>query len=124
MAGNAWRVMSVAAVFALVIYVSHNHGLPTQLPGAALGWPLLFHMERAAALLGTLGIVLLVGWRALRAEFPIKFGNVEYAVKEAAARADEASEAHERRIQFLEAYAEIGPPPQPSQGYTSSYGER
>jgi hypothetical protein len=60
------------------------------------------HVERAGAMSGAVGIVLLIGWRALSGEFPIKFGNVEYAVKGAAAEAEEASASQERRIRVLE----------------------
>lgn len=54
--------------------------VPGQLPNVAMGWVLLFHMERAAALLGVIGLVLLIGWRAVQGELPIKLGNLEYEV--------------------------------------------
>jgi len=107
------RLLPVLALFAVLVYVSDQRGVPKKLPTVALDWTLLFHAERAAALLGTVGIVLLVGWRASHGEFPIKFGNVEYAVKEAAAKAETATEAQERRIQLLEALLDVGPPPPP-----------
>lgn len=71
---------------------------------------MLFHVERAGAFLGAVGIVLLIGWRALKGEFPIKFGNVEYAPEEAAAEAKEASELQEQRIRVLEVIAGIRSP--------------
>ena len=43
----------------------------------------------------------MVGWRAAQGEFPVKFGNVEYA-KEAAAEAEQVADAQERRLQVLE----------------------
>jgi len=107
------RVGAVGLAFAALVYVSDRAGVPDELPGAALGWNLLFHLVRAAAVLGTCGIVLLVGWRAMHGEFPIKFGNVEYAVKEAADKAEEATEAQERRIRYLEAVVFDVPPPPP-----------
>jgi hypothetical protein len=99
------RALAVVAVFAAVVVASNAHGLPHTLPGAALGWPLLFHFERAAVLLATLGVVLLVGWRAINGEFPVKFGQLEYAVKDAAASAADVDEAHELRLQTLEVLA-------------------
>ncbi len=114
MLAKAFRAATVVAVFGLVIYASHSHGVPDKLPAAALDWRLLFHAERAAAVLASFGVVLLVGWRAMHGEFPMKFGNVEYAVKEAAADAEAATNAQERRIQLLEAYLGIGPGPPPA----------
>lgn len=77
-----------------------------------MGWNALFHIERAGALLGAIGVVCLIGWRALRNEFPIKFGNVEYAAKEAAAEAKELSALQERRLRTLEVLAGIRSPDQ------------
>jgi hypothetical protein len=84
---------------------------PGHLPGAALDWRLLFHVERAAAALAILGGVWLVVWRGLHGEFPIKFGNLEYAAKEAAANSEEATEAQELRLQLVEAILGIADPP-------------
>ena len=108
--GKIIKGMALAAVFGGAIYLSTQASVPDPLPGAALGWTLLFHIERAAAILGAIGIVLLIGWRALSKEFPIKFGNVEYAEK-AASEAEEASESLEQRIRWLEAAAGIREPP-------------
>jgi hypothetical protein len=112
---SARHVVLVASLLVSVVVGSGVEGIPGRLPGAALGWPLLFHLERASALLGTTGVVLLVGWRALRGEFPIRFGNVEYAVKEAAAGADEVSASHDRRLQLVEAALRIGANPSDAQ---------
>ena len=56
------------------------HGAET-LPGVALGWTLLFHIERASAVLGAAGVTLLIAWRGAHGEWPIKFANLEYAPK-------------------------------------------
>jgi hypothetical protein len=104
------RTIVLLLVFALAIYASTKASMPEELPGVAMGWTELFHVERAGAMLGAIGIVLLIGWRALKGEFPIKFGNVEYAAKEAAAEAKEASELQERRIRTLEVVAGIRSP--------------
>lgn len=107
--GKIIKGLVLAGVFGGAIYLSTQATIPDPLPGAALGWTLLFHIERAGAVLGAVGIVVLIGWRALSKEFPIKFGNVEYAEK-AASEAEEASESQERRIQWLEALAGIRDP--------------
>jgi hypothetical protein len=92
----------VLIVLAGALYASTRAAVPDPLPGVAMGWTALFHVERAGALLGAMGIVALIGWRALSGEFPIKFGNVEYAAKEAAAEAEEISVSQERRIRVME----------------------
>ena len=76
--GKTLKALVVLAIFAIAVVASEKAGVPARLPGAAMGWTALFHIERAAAILGVIGIVLLIGWRALSGEFPIKFGNVEY----------------------------------------------
>jgi hypothetical protein len=58
---NAVRTVVVALVLVGVATGSDAYGAPAALPGAALGWPLLFHFERASALLATIGLVLLIG---------------------------------------------------------------
>lgn len=96
-------------VFVAAIVASEVASTPAELPDVAMGWALLFHLERAAALLGVIGIVLLIGWRAIQGEFPVKFGNVEYA-KEAAAEAEQGAEEQEHRIRVLEVLAGIREP--------------
>jgi hypothetical protein len=103
------RVLLVVVVLGAAIAVSVASGTPKQLPGAAFDWKWLFHVERASALLGALAVVLLVGWRATHGEFPIKFGNVEYAVKDAAAEARQVSASQERRLRYLEVLAGLRP---------------
>jgi hypothetical protein len=86
---------------------STRSGAPPRLPGAALGWAPLFYVERAGALLGTLGAIVLVGWRALYGHFPIKFGNIEYADElEASAK---TVDSHERRLDLIEDYLDLAP---------------
>ena len=100
----------VVAVFGAALYCSTRAAIPEPLPGVAMGWTALFHVERAGALLGAIGIVALISWRALSGEFPVKFGNVEYAAKEAAAEAEEISESQERRIRVLEVLMSVRDP--------------
>lgn len=102
MSEKVGRGAVVAVVLAVAVYASTRAATPDPLPGVALGWLALLHIERAAALLGAIGIVALIGWRALSGDFPIKFGNVEYAAKQAAAEAEEASASQEQRIRLLE----------------------
>lgn len=102
MAGKIAKGAILLIVFAAAVYVSTRASVPASLPGVAMGWTALFHIERAGAMLGAIGIVALIGWRALSGEFPMKFGNVEYPAKEAAAAAEAVSASQERRIRVLE----------------------
>jgi type VI protein secretion system component VasK len=102
--------MSVLFVFAIAVAASVVAGVPGQLPNVAMGWVLLFHIERAAALLGVIGLVLLIGWRAVQGELPIKLGNVEYEAKRAAADAEIVAEELEHRIRILEVLAGLRRP--------------
>jgi hypothetical protein len=105
------RLLFVLAliVFGALVGASSLVGLPENatgnrdLPGVALGWPLLFHVLRASALLGAVGTVLLVAWRGSQGDWPIKFGNVEYAPKQAVAITADALEKQDRRLRLVEA---------------------
>jgi hypothetical protein len=100
------------AVLAVAIGASFLEGAPKSLPSAALGWGLLFHIERATLVLGGLGAIALVVWRALHGEFPLKFGQLEYAAaKDAAAKSESVGDSQERRIQLIEGLLKIAPPP-------------
>jgi hypothetical protein len=101
--GKFAKAVAGVLVLAAGAYGSYRAGsVPAlHLPGAALNWRLLFHVERAAAVLAIVGTVWLVIWRGLHGEFPIKFGNLEYAQKTAGASA-EATASQERRLRKLE----------------------
>jgi ABC-type phosphate transport system auxiliary subunit len=79
----------------------HSHHVEA-LPAIALGSRLLFHVERAAAILALVGVVVLVGWRGAHGEWPIKFGNVEYAPKEAVKVTADALAKQDKRLRRLE----------------------
>lgn len=107
MGGKILKAVAVLVVFGIAVWASAKAAEPATLPGAALGWKALFHVERAAAILGALGLVFLISWRALAGEFPIKFGNVEYAAKDAAAEAKQATDLQERRKLVEKARGEL-----------------
>lgn len=96
----ATRVLVLLVVTGVVVYWSVHRGAPKKLPGAALSWPVLFYVERASALLAGVGVVLLVGWRALHGQFPIKFGNIEY--REEARASAVTADSHEQRLRLIE----------------------
>jgi hypothetical protein len=66
-------------------------------PDIALGWTLLLHIERAAAVAGVLGLTGVVLWRAGLGELPFRFANIEYE-----AHSGDAGRAIEHRVEFLE----------------------
>jgi hypothetical protein len=78
------RFAVAALAFVLAICVSERMGLPQDphgrmsLPSIAMDWPLLFHVERAAALLGSTGWVLLILWRGAHGVWPTKVAHLEY----------------------------------------------
>lgn len=108
--GRWLKAVAGIALLTIGALVSQRAGnVPAHLPGAALNWVLLFHVERAAAVLAIAGTIWLVVWRGLHGEFPIKFGNLEYAQKAASASA-EATASQEQRLKTLEVLSGIRNP--------------
>jgi hypothetical protein len=82
---------------------SYSARAPRPYPGIALGWGLLYHLERAGLLVGILALFALVSWRALQGELPIKFGQIlEYAPPEALSLFDRMQSSLDARIVSLE----------------------
>jgi hypothetical protein len=82
---------------------SYCAGAPRPYPSVALGWGLLFHLERAGLLVGILALFVLVSWRALQGDLPIKFGQIlEYAPPEALSLLDRLQNSLDARIASLE----------------------
>jgi len=104
-AAKVAKVTAPVLLFGLACTVSVLSGTPPKLPGSALGWSPLLHVERAGAVLAAIGVVWLVGWRALHGHFPIKFGNVEYADEFRVSA--EAATAHEGRLKAAETTDEL-----------------
>jgi hypothetical protein len=104
---EALRIGGVLFLLGLVVAWSNPSGAPAQLPGIALDSVLVFHVERATALLAIIGAVVLVGWRALQGDFPFRLGQVEYEVRHAA-KTRAMLELHEDRLRVLEALWGLG----------------
>lgn len=102
---RALRTFALVTAVGAAFLLSYRAGLPLgtdgkpDLPDTALGWPLLLHVERSAALLATVGAVVLIAARAAVGRYPSVFGPVTYEVAEAAR---EAAEAQDKRLELLE----------------------
>lgn len=102
------RFIAAVAVFAGCVVASAIVGEPTDaegaidLPGVALGWDVLFHLLRASSVVGAAGTVLLIAWRGASGEWPVKFGNVEYAPKEAIGVTADAIAKLNERVDLME----------------------
>jgi len=64
--------------YAGVVLASVLYGTPARLPGVALGFPLLLHLERAAAVVGAIGAVLVVAILTRHGYLPSQLGNIGY----------------------------------------------
>lgn len=108
MGSRTWRqIAMVLAVLALGVVLSAAEGAPDQLPAPSLGWATLLHLERSAALIGIAAAVLLTGVRALNGRFPVRFGQMEYAVEEREQEVEVVHQLHEQRLRTIEARLNI-----------------
>jgi ABC-type Fe3+ transport system permease subunit len=103
---NWWRPIPALVLLALAVILSSAAGTPSELPGVALGWPLLLHLERAVVLVAGLGLVVLVGARATMGQFPFRLGQIEYAMEQMTAELDETAQAQDELLDALEATTE------------------
>jgi len=61
-------------------------------------------------LLGLAAAATLVGVRATRGRFPVRFGQIEYPANDIGGRETVVSDAHEERLRFIEGVLRIAPP--------------
>jgi hypothetical protein len=90
---NFWGFGILAAAFAASVCA----GDPQPIPDLALGWSVLLHAERAAAIVGLGAVAGLIPWRAGQGQLPVRFGNIEYAIAEA-----DTNSGVDARIESLE----------------------
>jgi hypothetical protein len=100
---NWWRPLPALALLLIAALLSVGAGTPGELPGVALGWPLLLHLERAAVLVAGLGLVVLVGARATMGRFPFRLGQIEYAMEEMTTEFAKTVRVQGERLDALEA---------------------
>lgn len=109
MTNDWWRLVLVVVAVGAGIALSVVHGVPSEMPVASLGWPLLLHVERSVTLLGVLIAALLVGVRATRGRFPTRFAQIEYPTGSIDQRDSLVTKTHEERLLFIERMLEIVP---------------
>jgi hypothetical protein len=102
---NWWRPLPALALLLAGTSLSASAGTPAVLPGVALEWPLLLHLERGALLLAGLALVLLVGARATLGEFPFRLGQLEYAIEDMAVQQDRAARLQREHLKAFDAEA-------------------
>ena len=85
-------LVSAAAISALVLSVAAGTPSAEDLPSISLAWPVLFHVERAVAVVSLVAAAALVGWRASRGELPSRIGQLEWRIAENAKWADDLRE--------------------------------
>jgi len=109
---NWWRPLPALVLLWLAVMLSWAAGTPSELPGVALEWPLLLHLERGVVLVAGLALVVLVGTRATMGHFPFKLGQIEYAVAEINEQLEQTKRFHQEQMGALEDVLEnrpIGP---------------
>ena|SRR6478736_837 len=106
---NWWRPIPALALLVAATVLSAKAGTPGDLPGAALGWPLLLHLERAVALVAGLALVVLVGTRATMGQFPFRLGQIEYAMAEMTDQLGNTKRLHQEQLSVLAEVLRTGP---------------
>lgn len=92
---------AILAVFLAFVGVSILIGVPTKLPGIALGSAALLHIERAAAGLAILAAVGIFAFQTSRGELPTQLGSFA-GYPDAAARQSTEEEVNRRVVERLE----------------------
>lgn len=79
----ARRRIASLALFTAALVASIGFGTPSadEFPDVALGWVLLLHVERAAALLALVGMGALLVERTIRGRMPSRIGSIDYSAE-------------------------------------------
>jgi hypothetical protein len=107
------RPLALAVVAALVacVVVTLIEGTPSQLPGVALGSPVLLHAERVLALFAVVVALLSIGVQAARGRLPVELSTsgLRYeaeAADRAAAAVAELQEQYDDLLAVVDALAD------------------
>ncbi len=72
---RGWLVV-IPGTYAVSFVASLLYGAPARLPGIALGFPILLHFERAAAVIAVLAAVSTFAYMTSLGHLPNQFGNI------------------------------------------------
>ena len=106
---NWWRPIPALMLLTVAVVLSTTGGTPGHLPGVALGWPLLLHLERGVVLVAGLALVILIGTRATLGHFPFRLGQIEYAVAEMNEQFELTKRFQQEQMDALEDVLDNGP---------------
>jgi len=103
--------LAVVAGLAACVVVTLIEGTPSQLPGVALGSPVLLHAERVLALLAVVVALLSIGVQAARGRLPVELSTsgLRYeaeAADRAAAAVAELQEQYDDLVAVVDALAD------------------
>jgi hypothetical protein len=73
-----WRgwLIVIPGIYVGSLVASMLYGTPAELPGVALGFPMLLHLERAGAVLAMVSVVSIFAYMTSLGHLPSQFGNV------------------------------------------------
>jgi hypothetical protein len=73
-----WRgwLIVIPGIYVGGLVASVLYGTPAKLPGVALGFPMLLHLERAGAVLAVVSVVSIFAYMTSLGHLPSQFGNV------------------------------------------------
>jgi hypothetical protein len=73
-----WRgwLVAIPGIYVAGLVASVLYGTPAKLPGLALGFPMLLHLERAGAVLAVVSVVSIFAYMTSLGHLPSQFGNV------------------------------------------------
>jgi hypothetical protein len=73
-----WRgwLIVIPGIYVGGFVASLLYGRPAKLPGVALGFPMLLHLERAGAVLAVVSVVSIFAYMTSLGHLPSQFGNV------------------------------------------------
>jgi hypothetical protein len=95
---RGWLIM-IPGIYVGGFAASVLYGTPTKLPGVALGFPMLLHLERAGAVLAVVSVVSIFAYMTSLGHLPSQFGNViGYTVADRQHELEQLSAEVDRRI--------------------------
>ncbi len=74
---HGWFIVIPGLCIACFVF-SVLYGTPAKLPGVALGFPVLLHLERAAAVLAVIAVVSIFAYMTSLGYLPSQLGNIGY----------------------------------------------